>query len=102
MYKEAADTCAPHSLSEDSEPTQEDEIHHTGSCIEPEVISLDTAEPQYNCRHTTDDDFRFQSDQPSTGLHSPWCFISSIPIHLLVPLTNLTSPDSVQRQDSKQ
>ena len=99
---EFPDSFVPHSLSEDSDPTQEDEIHQTGSCIEPEVISLDTAEPQSSCRHTTDDDFRFQSDQPSTGLHSPWYFISSIPIHLLVPLTNLTTPDSVQRQESKQ
>ena len=99
---ELPEILVPHSLSEVSDPKHDDEIHHTGSCIEPEVISLETAEPQSSCLQTTDDDCRFQSDQPSTGLHSPWCFISSIPIHLLVPPTNLTSLESVQREEKRE
>ena len=95
---ELPESLVPHSLSEDSDPTQDDEIHHvpTRSCVETEVLSVETAEPQSSCLHTTDDDFWFQSDQPSTGLHSPWCCISNMPIQLLVPPTNLTLSDSVQ------
>ena len=102
LAMEFPDIFVPHSLKEDSEPTQDDDINQTGSSVETEVLSVETAEPQSSCRHTTADDFRVQSDQPPTGLHSPWCFISSVPIHVLVPSTNLTSPDSVQRQESKQ
>ena len=97
-YKEVADIFVPHSFSEDSDPTQEDVILQAGLCVEPELLSVETAEPQPNCLHTTDDEFWFHSDQPSTGLHSPWCSNSNIPVQLLVPPTNLTLSDSVQRK----
>ena len=57
---ELADTLVPHSFSEASDPTQDNEIHQTSSCVETEVHSVETAEPQSNCLHTTDDDCRFQ------------------------------------------
>ena len=53
---EWADTLVPHSLNENSDPTQDNEIHQTSSCVETEVHSVETAEPQSSCLHTTDDD----------------------------------------------
>ena len=53
---EEADICVPHSFSEDSDPTQEVVILQVGLCVEPELLSVETAEPQSSCRHTTDDD----------------------------------------------
>ena len=50
------DTLVPHSFSEDSEPTQDNEIHQTSSGVETEVLPVETAEPQSSCLHTTDDD----------------------------------------------
>ena len=90
------DFTAPHSTSEDSEPTQEDGIIHPGLLEELELNSVEMAEPQFNCRHTTDDDILFQSNQANTRLQSPWCCSSSAPLQSLLPPTNLTSPESVQ------
>ena len=91
---EPADCIVAHSLSENSEPLQEDVIHHTGWRSEPILHLVSTAEPQSSCLHTTDDAFRFQFDvtaKSAAGFQSPWCFTSSIPVQLLVPPTNLTS-----------
>ena len=72
MRVESYDFTGPQSTSEYSGPTQDDGIIHPGLRVELEVNSVETAEPQSSCRHTTDDDILFQSNQANTGLHSPW------------------------------
>ena len=101
---EIKDPFVPHSLGEDSDPTQGDVITHTGCCVKPNMLFIETAEPHSSCLHTTADElwFHLVLDWPSTGLHSPWCFISSLPVQWLAPPTNLTSLDSVKRQDINQ
>ena len=101
LVVESKDPSVPHSVSEDSDPPQGDVISHTGWSVKPKLLFTETAEPQSSCLHTTADELWFHSDVPVTGLHSPWCFISSLPVHRLAPPTNLTS-DSVQRQQSNQ
>ena len=53
---EVADIFGPHSSSEDSDPRQEVVILQVRLCAEPELLSVETAEPQPSCLHTTDDD----------------------------------------------
>ena len=72
MRVESYDFTGPQSTSEYSVPTQDDGMTHPGLRVELEVNSVETAEPQSSCLHTTDDDILFQSNQASTGLHSPW------------------------------
>ena len=58
--REVADVGVPQPFSEDSEPTQGVVILQAGLCTALELLSVETAEPQFSCRHTTADEFWFQ------------------------------------------
>ena len=92
----------PHSLSEDSDPSQEDTMRRMGTLRPRELIFAETAEPQFSCLHSTADAFWLHSFEAATGLHCSLCFTSSAPEQRLVPPTNFTSSDSVQRQEIKE